>query len=264
MPVKTSHLIRRTTKEVVRHAFTCLALHGVVDRIRKVKGFPVEHLRGDSLASRFGEIYDIGAWTAGRNDIPLSGSGSSLETTRSVREGLPVMLERIGAHSLIDVGCGDLTWMSTIDLGVDYIGVDVVPSVVQRNAEAHGSARRRFLCRDALSDDLPDADTVLCREVLFHLGFDEIAALLRNVASKPRRWLIATTDASTWFNADIRCGDYRVLNLQLPPFRFPAPDYTIDDSAQIPGRQLAVWAFDRLPAKPSNTSISACQSGPST
>jgi hypothetical protein len=247
MPVKTSHIIKRTAKEVVRHMATGLALHGVVDGVRKMKGYHVGHLQGGSLANRFGDIYEAGVWTVGSNDVPLSGCGSSLPATKSVRESLPGFLRKIGSRSLVDVGCGDLTWMSTIDLPVDYVGVDVVPGVIQRNTAAYGSDRRRFLCLDALIDDLPDGDTVLCREVLFHLGFSEIAALLRNVSRKPRRWFIATTDASTWFNADIRCGDYRVLNLRLRPFRFPAPDYAIDDSVKIPGRQLAIWNFDRLP-----------------
>ncbi|MGP9814530.1 class I SAM-dependent methyltransferase [Rhodopseudomonas sp. NSM] len=247
MQVKATHLIERTAKEIVRHALTRLALHGIVDGIRSAKGFSVGHYRSGSLAARFGEIYEVGLWTGGTGDVPLSGTGSTLAATRSIREGLPALLQKIGAEALLDVGCGDLTWMSTIDLGIDYVGVDVVESVVRRNIEAYGSERRRFLCRDAMTGDLPEADTVLCREVLFHLGFAEIAAVLRNIASKPRRWLIATTDASTLFNADIRCGDYRVLNLRLSPFGFPEPDHWIDDSAQIPGRRLAVWSFDRLP-----------------
>ncbi|PZA13623.1 class I SAM-dependent methyltransferase [Rhodopseudomonas palustris] len=248
MQVTARHLIHRTAKEVVRHALTRLAMHRLVDSVRSAKGFSVGHFRNGTLAARFGEIYDVGLWTGGTGDVPLSGTGSTLAATRSVREGLPSLLRAIGAETLLDVGCGDLTWMSAIDLGIDYIGVDVVESVVRRNIEMHGSARRRFYCRDAMIGDLPDADTVLCREVLFHLGFAEIAAVLRNVGAKRRRWLIATTDASTLFNADIRCGDYRVLNLRLAPFRFPEPDHWLDDSAQIPGRRLAVWSFDRLPA----------------
>ena len=93
---------------------------------------------------------------------------------------------------------------------------------------------------------MPDADTILCREILFHLSFEDIHQLLRNFARKPRAWLIATTDIMTFFNADIRSGDFRILNLRRGPFKFPEPDFVIDDSGLIPGRQLGIWRFDRL------------------
>jgi hypothetical protein len=237
----------RTARELVRHAAMRLGLNAFVDKIRWAKGIPVEHLQGGSIASRFVNIYDKGIWAHGLTNVPLSGTGSALAMTKELREKLPEALRAIGCETLIDAGCGDLTWMGSIDLAVDYIGIDVVPSVIQANAEKYASDRRRFLCVDAIKDDLPGGDTVLCREVLFHLSFADIHTLLRNLARKPRRWLIATTDSATWFNADIRTGDYRMLNLRRAPFRFPEPDLAIDDAEQIEGRQLGVWGFDRLP-----------------
>ena len=56
-----------------------------------------------------------------------------------------------------------------------------MPSVIFRNQERHGSPSRSFVVADAVSDPLPEADVVLCREVLFHLGFADIRRLLGNV-----------------------------------------------------------------------------------
>jgi hypothetical protein len=235
----------RTAKEIVRHAATRLGLNAVVDTVRRAKGVPVDHLHDGSTASRFAHIYDNGIWTYGLDGVPGSGTGSALAVTKSLRALLPGLLEEIGCETLIDVGCGDLTWMSAVKLPADYIGIDVVPSVIAANAQKYGG--ERFFCLDAIADELPDGDTLLCREILFHLSFADIHSLLCNFARKPRRWLIATTDTATWFNADIRSGDYRLLDLCRAPFRFPAADIVIDDSEQIAGRRLGVWRFDRLP-----------------
>lgn len=237
----------RTARELVRHAVTRLGLNAFLDSIRRAKGIPVAHLQAGSIAGRFVDIYDKGAWVHGLTDVPSSGTGSALAVTKGLRENLPETLRTIGCKTLIDAGCGDLTWMGSIELAADYIGIDVVPSVIQANTEKYASERRRFLCVDATKDNLPDGDTILCREVLFHLSFSDTHALLHNLARKPRRWLIATTDSATWFNSDIRTGDYRMLNLRRAPFRFPEPDLAIDDAEQIEGRRLGIWKFDRLP-----------------
>jgi hypothetical protein len=243
--MKLMQIVKTTAKEVVRDVITRLELHGILDRMRKARGICVDHLYSQSVALRFTGIYDTKAWTHGDAGTPLSGTGSSLQATTVIRENLPRILQDINARCLIDIGCGDLVWMSTVHLSVDYVGVDVVPSVIRQNTEKYASDTRRFVCLDALVDDLPDGDTVLCREILFHLSFSDIGKLLGNLRRKPRRWLIATTDESTWFNADIRSGDYRVLNLRKRPIRFPKPAFVIEDSHLMEGRGLAVWEFDK-------------------
>jgi hypothetical protein len=218
----------------------------MIDAVRKARGIRVDYLKGGSLADRFSATYDQEIWTLGQSDTPLSGAGSSFRVTSGIRENLPDILAQIGCRTMLDVGCGDLTWMSTIDIPAYYIGIDVVQSVIERNIALHANAHREFRCVDAINEEIPDADTILCREILFHLSFKDIHHLLRNFAKKPRTWLIATTDIMTFFNADIRSGDFRILNLRRSPFKFPEPDFVIDDSGLICGRQLGIWRFDRL------------------
>jgi len=238
--------INRTTKEIARHLATRLHLNKVIDAVRTARGIRVDYLRGGPLADRFSATYDKKIWTLGRSDTPLSGAGSSLRVTSGIRENLPRVLAQIGCRTMLDVGCGDLTWMSTIDIPADYIGIDVVQSVIERNIALHANTRREFRCVDAINEEIPDADTILCREILFHLSFKDIRHLLCNFAKKPRNWLIATTDIMTFFNADIRTGDFRILNLRRSPFKFPDPDFVVDDSGLIQGRQLGIWRFGRL------------------
>lgn len=223
----------RTAKEFVKH-------------ITRSAGFGRRHshLAPEQRADRFSAIYDTGVWTRGRNDVPLSGEGSTIEATRELRTELPALLERIGATSLLDVGCGDFTWMQTIELPCPYIGVDIVSSVVDGNQSRFGGPQRRFEHLDVVEQAAPAADVVLCREVLFHLSLDDARAALRNMLKSGCRYLLLTSDADTGFNADIDSGDFRMLNLMRRPFCFPDPDTSIRDGAVAEGRFVGLWKAD--------------------
>lgn len=132
-----------------------------------------------------------------------------------------------------------MTWMRELQLRQNYIGVDIVPEVVEQNKAQVRSAE--FHCLDATVDELPGADTVLCREVLFHLSFADGRKLIENISRKPRKWLICTTDSETLVNADIESADFRVLNLRKAPYRFGEPDAIIADNGLVEGRILGVW-----------------------
>jgi SAM-dependent methyltransferase len=199
------------------------------------------HLRAGSRRDRFAQIYAAGYWKLGNPDMPGSGTGSTLAATETLRAELPKLLARCGARSLLDVGCGDFTWMKNLTLPCRYFGIDIVASVVAANQAAYGSRDRRFAVRDAVTDELPEGDVVLCREVLFHLSLDDAKNALCNMLAGERRYLLATTDRETNFNADIVTGDFRVLNLERRPFRFPPPLFEIPDAAGAPGRVIGLW-----------------------
>lgn len=225
----------RTAKEIARHGLHKL---GVKRRF--------DYLASENPADRFSKIYEEGVWTRGNSDNPGSGAGSTLAVTEDIRRELPALLDSLGSTRLLDLGCGDYTWMQEIDFSQSYVGADIVPAVIQKNNELYGDDRRSFFVADATVDGLPEADTVLCREVLFHLSFDHIRALLTNVLSAERKFFIATTDQITMFNSDIRTGDFRHLDLQRRPFRMGAPLAAIDDVGLRGGRRLAAWPADQI------------------
>jgi SAM-dependent methyltransferase len=234
--------LQQTAKAVLRHA---LHTARVMPLVRKLRGQEMPHLSGD-VATRFTRIYETALWRHGREDIPPSGHGSSLEATHVIRAALPDLLRDLKTETLLDVGCGDFTWMSATPVSCRYIGVDVAPSIIEANRAKHARNDRTFLAADAIRDELPDADTILCREVLFHLSLADGRALIRNLLAKPRGFIIATSDASTLFNSDVETGDFRALNLREAPFRFPEPEWTIQDSAVASDRSLSVWRAESL------------------
>jgi len=218
----------RTAKESARHV-----MHGLGWRRKD------SHLQFSHIRDRFSAIYATGVWQTGMADQPLSGRGSSLEATEALRNNLQATLDRLGSRTLLDIGCGDLTWIRQLQLRQDYVGIDIVPSVVEMNRSTLPTAE--FHCLDATTDDLPEADTILCREVLFHLSFADGQKLIANICRKPRKWLICTTDSETSVNADIESGDFRMLNLRKAPYRLGEPTSVIADNGLVKGRILGVW-----------------------
>jgi hypothetical protein len=203
-----------------------------------------DRLRGLDLERLFTEIYRTNLWGG---DESRSGLGSALAETARLREAIPELLRRVGATSLLDIPCGDFGWMSGVDLGgVDYTGADIVEEIVARNNERFASERRRFVRLDLVEDPLPRADVVLCRDCLVHLSFEKIFRALDNVARSGARYLLATTFLEHETNEDAEDGDWRMLNLERPPFSLPAPAAVIVEGCAEGGgayadKALALW-----------------------
>lgn len=245
--------IERLLKERLRHLIT-LGLPNRVHLVaRRAAGQNVEHLFYPSVVERFSAIYRNRVWLCGRSSGALSGLGSEIANTQSIRACLSGLLKNIGCDVLVDIGCGDFTWMKEVQLPCRYIGVDIVPEVIAANKQQYGSTLRSFTTLDVTRDPVPRADAVLCREVMFHLSFADIRRLIHNGHQSGASYLLATTDPTIAYNADILSGDYRMLNIEKPPLNFPRPILTIPDDAVVPGRLLALWQLSSLPGIDDNT-----------
>jgi 2-polyprenyl-3-methyl-5-hydroxy-6-metoxy-1,4-benzoquinol methylase len=236
----------RTAKEVTRDLIAKAGLGRVHVTIRKLRGENVEHLLRESLSERFAAVYENRVWLSGRAAGSLSGSGSEIENTQSVRAHLAELLNFLGTRSLLDIGCGDFTWMKEVSFTFRYLGIDIVPDVIEKNNALYRSEQRSFQAMDATRDALPQADAILCREVLFHLSFADIQRLMQNVRRSGASYLIATNDNDLRYNADILSGDFRLLNLHKSPFFFPRAAASIPDDGVLPGRTLFAWKLADL------------------
>jgi SAM-dependent methyltransferase len=206
----------------------------------------------DDREAIFAEIYRGWSWGG---DESASGPGSGLERTAGLRAALADVLSRLGTKVLLDAGCGDFHWMRAADLPVRrYVGVDVVRGLIEANRRRHGTRtrRRRFVHADIVCDDLPRADLVLCRECLMHLSDAEVARAVGNLRRTGAPYLLATT-FEAHDNVDIPTGDWRPINLQAPPFGFPAPVEAIPDVPIAEGardlyadKRLSLWRFADL------------------
>ncbi len=230
------HLILRTGLEDCRLAF---------HRLRGNK--KISHLHIDHLPELFTAIYHSDAWIEREGQDSRSGPGSTTAATKKIASQISQTLEHLKCGRLIDIGCGDFNWMKFVEGDWEYTGIDLVGHVIEHNRTLYETLRRKFLIADATREPLPSGDTALCREVLFHLSFADIRRLLNNCKAAKIQYLIATTDNDVWFNADIRSGDFRPLNLLKAPFRFPPPIVNITDDSVSHDRALGVWNIEELP-----------------
>jgi hypothetical protein len=200
----------------------------------------------------FAEIFRDRKW--GGDIQSFSGTGANLEQTRVVRDELPKLCAELGVVRLLDIPCGDFSWMQHTDLtGISYIGADIVKEIVDRNAEqfGNGTIGRQFLHLNLCEDPLPDADLILCRDCLVHLSNNDVFKALRNIHRSHARYLLTTTFANRDQNVDIPTGEWRTLDLSLEPFLFPSPTKIINERCTLSGndyadKSLALWRIQDL------------------
>lgn len=205
--------------------------------------------RGLDMSTAFQAIYERNFWGDAES---LSGDGSKLARTATIRRELPTLLEQLGVRTLLDAPCGDHHWIGQTELRLDrYIGIDIVPELIERNRSRYAAPAREFLCGDICSTRLPGADAILCRDCLVHLAYASIWRSLRNFRASGATYLLTTTFTAHAWNVDCFTGHWRPLNLQQPPFSFPAPlvllpeDYA--DVEPFADKHLGVWRLADLP-----------------
>jgi len=195
--------------------------------------------------------YEILAKTRYSNWVPgKTDGGSTLAATAALRKALPIAIRDLEAKTLLDIPCGDMTWMSTLRLPVNaYVGADIRPDVIAYCRQKFGKGRR-FDVMDIQDSPLPRCDVVLVRDLFTHFGFDAIARSIRNIKNSGSEYLIASHYPRQGENhgARDRTGRWFPINLCLPPYSFPEPENLIDDMPiGVRPKMLGVWRVKDLP-----------------
>jgi hypothetical protein len=200
---------------------------------------------GLNLAQRFQRIHASNLWGAAES---TSGPGSEMDATAALRAELPRLLARLGITSLLDAPCGDAGWINQSRLGVRYVGIDIVPDLVERlqAGAAAGEIGGDYLLADVTRDPLPRCDAILCRDCLVHLSFANIERAAANFRRSGATWLIATTFPQWQTNRDCEDGDWRALNFERAPFSWGAPVELLNENCTEAGggwrdKSLGVW-----------------------
>jgi SAM-dependent methyltransferase len=182
-----------------------------------------------------------------------SGEGSDLVYTRKLIQDLPILFRMLGIRSILDIPCGDFNWMRKADLaGLNYTGADIVDELILKNATAYAKGKIRFCTLDLLSDPLPKADLILCRDCLVHFSYADIRRAFQNFAASGSKYLLMTTFVNRTSNADLATGtNWRPLNFEQEPFLLPPPLTVINEElSEADGaysdKSLALWEIEIL------------------
>lgn len=195
--------------------------------------------RFKSRKRKFSNIYKAGGFSGDR--YPLSGIGSSIEETQTIRRELPKIIEKLNAHTLLDAPCGDFFWMERVQLdGVKYFGADIVPMIIKRNSDQYANENRSFFVADIVQDDLPLVDVILSRDCFIHLSNKDTVKAIKNFKRSGSRYLLTNTYINLFKNKNLVSGrGWRPINLNLSPFGLPEPLKLINENLfEYDGMQL--------------------------
>jgi hypothetical protein len=200
-----------------------------------------------SVKDIFTAIYEHSLWGDGES---ISGAGSDLRGTEKIRKEIPKLIRSKNIKTILDIPCGDFFWMKEMELDVEkYIGADIVTELVEGNKK-YENEKISFVELDLLRDKLPEMDMILCHDCLFHFSYQDVAKALQNIKRSNVKYLLVTTFIGPKENTDIPTGSWRPLNLELAPFNFPKPIFSIEDYEKkdaYPHKRLAFWEINSLP-----------------
>jgi SAM-dependent methyltransferase len=174
-----------------------------------------------SLEKRFTDIYNENIW---ESEESRSGPGSELAYTEALRDWLVENIPALEIKVLLDAPCGDFNWMRDVVrlINVDYVGLDIVPSLIEENARRYATHSIKFEVANICEDVLPSCDLIMVRDCLFHLSFDDVDKFLRNLSRLDYKYLLTTTHIleQGFQNSDIESGGFRLIDLFTSPFDF--------------------------------------------
>ena len=181
------------------------------------------------LQAEFEKIYESKLWGT---DGAGSGAGSSLSASSYARSILRLVVNKFGIRGMIDAPCGAMAWMPSVlrdiwdDIeGFQYLGVDIVQSVIMANIEhfKHQTSWMHFRTMDFSEQPLPGGyDLIFCRDALQHLPLLSGINALENFSKTKARYLLVGSYATPKGNReiDINAGGnaYFDINLTEEPF----------------------------------------------
>ena len=213
---------------------------------------PVRYDAMKSLATpkeRFARIYKEGLWLNEYNpQESRSGSGSTKQSTETFRLALEKFL---ATHTtggiLLDAPCGDYNYMQYVKLPHDwqYIGADIVPEMIRDNQKHFRHVR--FMVLDITQDVFPNHNVWLCRDCLFHLSFADIQKTLHQFCQSSGEHALITSHTNVDENKDIITGEFRPIDLTMPPFNLPPPLQVLaDHPAADTNRYVGLWSKEQI------------------
>ncbi|HSX07611.1 MAG TPA: class I SAM-dependent methyltransferase [Candidatus Saccharimonadales bacterium] len=180
-----------------------------------------------AMGKAFSGIYRKHNWFHG------SGSGSLPENTTVYRKFLEHFIRTHRIKSVLDLGCGDWQSSKFIDWdGARYIGIDVVPSLIETNKKLYANETVQFSCGDFSPCVLPPADLIIIKDVLQHWPNDQVDLFLQRLADCNFKYALVTNTCQSIdisdpdnpkpiqedINRAIKIGESRAFDPLLPPF----------------------------------------------
>lgn len=172
------------------------------------------------------------------------GEGTKLKNSIEIVEHLPIILETFKIKSVLDIPCGDMTWMGLINLdNIRYTGIDLIHDMIEDNKRKFIDHKNMmFVDVDIFEviNEIPMADLVICRDFFIHLKNSQITQLINGFRKSNCKYLLTTTFPKAHNNYSEKHLGFRKLNIFEEPFNLKNCKYVIqeNDGPACQGRQL--------------------------
>lgn len=143
--------------------------------------------------------------------------------TREYIEFLNHLIQRSPTiTTILDIGCGDWQIMGHVDLsGRQYLGIDVVASVVEKNNRDVGAHSVGFQVLNPCRTEIPYADLIIMKDVVQHLPGVHVQRILEQIKHRCKFAVIANDYTPQNSPHEISIGEWKPINVLSPPFSLP-------------------------------------------
>ena len=151
------------------------------------------------MMTTFTKIYDKKIWGNG------SGAGSSPAYNVRYMDILQNHMRKNDVKTVMDIGCGDWQHSQFVDWsGIEYVGLDVVKSVVEKNQDLYGKENIKFFHMDATKISIPfKFDLVIIKDVLQHWDDETITIFMDKLLSAGHKQIMIINTAFSNFKKDM-------------------------------------------------------------
>lgn len=173
------------------------------------------------LEKIFTRIYERATWGKNEKGVGFSGGGSLLKNAEPYIDFLEDFIKINGIRTVVDAGCGDWEFSKYVDWSeVQYIGYDIVASVIENNRKSYIAPNIQFVHANFLEVELPSADLLVCKHVLQHLSVKDIRKMVKQLPKFKYCLITNQVEKETLSsdNLDIYSGGSRKLDLSKPPY----------------------------------------------
>lgn len=174
--------------------------------------YPIKNLFIHSIMSIFNTIYKYNLWGNG------SGSGSIPWNNYKYIDFLQNTIKNKKINNIVEIGCGDYRLWKNIKYNGNYIGLDIVDSVILNNNLNYKTEKIAFLNLDISKTILnkDNIDIIIVKDLFIHLSNETILKIIHNIIAMKPKYILITEDTH-YFNLqyDILNGMYRPLYIDM-------------------------------------------------
>lgn len=211
---------------------------------------------GKDASVIFTDIYQNNRWgnKSHRGEF-MSGHGSrsSLYVSPYVEAVKYFLAELPEKPVVVDLGCGDFhVGRQLVPLAARYVACDVVEPLIEQHQAEFSDPNLEFRRVNITTDELPQGDVVIVRQVLQHLSNEQIQGFIQRLGDATYRYMVLAEylpkgdfepniDQPSGAHSRLARGIQSGVVLTAPPFDFqPVEEQKIAESEDDEGKLITL------------------------